>query len=92
MSGYEVDRRRSGDSMLADVMPEQASTAFRFDRLFMTLASSLSLLLVMVALAAIPSSSVALVVVRSATLWGRFQFLGVLSSDLNDRYGARSGR
>ncbi|MBC7284646.1 MULTISPECIES: hypothetical protein [Alphaproteobacteria] len=68
MSGYEVDRRRFGDSMRADVMSEQASIAFRFDRLFMTLANSLSLLFVMVALAAIPSSSVALVVVRSATL------------------------
>jgi threonine/homoserine/homoserine lactone efflux protein len=51
----------------------------------MTLANSLSLLLVMITLAAIPSSSVALVVVRSATLGirnGIAAALGIVVGDL----------
>jgi threonine/homoserine/homoserine lactone efflux protein len=51
----------------------------------MTFASSLSLLLVMITLAAIPSSSVALVVVRSATLGipnGIAAALGIVVGDL----------
>ncbi len=61
------------------------STLIADGRLPMTLANSLSLLLIMVALAAIPSSSVALVVVRSATRGvrdGAAAALGIVVGDL----------